>query len=114
VAKLSRYSEAEEVDATQYRRLVGILCYLVHTRPDLVFTVGYVSRFMERSTVELQHAIKRILRYIEVTLGYGLRYEWCPSASHLVGYCNNDLAGDIDTSKNTSSVLFFLENCPIS
>jgi hypothetical protein len=29
--KLSRYSESEEVDATQYRRLVGSLRYLVHT-----------------------------------------------------------------------------------
>jgi hypothetical protein len=44
--KLSRDSTAEEVDATQYRRLVGSLRYLAHTRPDLAFSVGYVSRFM--------------------------------------------------------------------
>ncbi|XP_062186676.1 uncharacterized mitochondrial protein AtMg00810-like [Phragmites australis] len=69
--KLSRYSDAEEVDAMQYRRIVGSLCYLVHTRPDLVFAVGYVSRFMERPTVEHQQAIKRILRYIAGTLDYG-------------------------------------------
>jgi hypothetical protein len=41
--KLSRYSEAEEVDTTQYQRLVGSLRYLVHTQPDLAFAVGYVS-----------------------------------------------------------------------
>jgi hypothetical protein len=34
-------------DATQYRRLVGSLRYLVHTWPDLAFSVGYVSRFMQ-------------------------------------------------------------------
>jgi hypothetical protein len=45
--KLSHYSEAEEVIATQHRRLVSSLRYLVHTRSDLAFTVGYVSRFME-------------------------------------------------------------------
>ena len=44
--KLSRDSTTEEVDATQYRRLVGSLRYLAHTRPDLAFSVGYVSRFM--------------------------------------------------------------------
>ena len=44
--KLSSDSTTEEVDATQYRRLVESLCYLAHTRPDLAFSVGYVSRFM--------------------------------------------------------------------
>ena len=33
--KLSRDSTTEEVDATQYWRLVGSLRYLAHTRPDL-------------------------------------------------------------------------------
>jgi hypothetical protein len=44
--KLSRDSTTEEVDATQYRHLMGSLRYLVHTRPDLAFSVGYVSRFI--------------------------------------------------------------------
>lgn len=34
---LSRDSTAEEVDATQYQRIVGSLHYLVHTRLDLAF-----------------------------------------------------------------------------
>jgi hypothetical protein len=108
--KLSHYRESEEVDAMQYRCLVGSLRYLVHTRLNLAFDVGYVSRFIKRSTVEHQQAIKRILCYIAGTLDYGLRYKWHSGASHLVVYCDNDLAGDIDTS----SVLFFLDNCSVS
>ena len=61
--KLSRDSTAEEVDATQYRRLVENLRYLAHTRPDLAFSVGYVSRFMQRPTTEHQQAMKRIISY---------------------------------------------------
>jgi hypothetical protein len=52
--KLSHDSTTEEVDATQYRRLVGSLRYLTHTRPDLAFSVGYVSRFMQQPTTEHQ------------------------------------------------------------
>ncbi|XP_040381839.1 uncharacterized mitochondrial protein AtMg00810-like [Oryza brachyantha] len=62
--KLSRDSTAEEVDATQYRRLVGSLRYLTHTRPDLAFSVDYVSRFMQLPTMEHQQAMKRIIRYV--------------------------------------------------
>jgi hypothetical protein len=50
--KLSRDSTTEEVDATQYRRIVGSLRYLVHTRPDLAYSVGYVSLFQQRPTTE--------------------------------------------------------------
>jgi hypothetical protein len=45
--KLSRDSTAEDVDATQYRRLVRTLHYLTYTRSDLAFSVGYVSRFLQ-------------------------------------------------------------------
>ena len=45
--KLTKASTAVKVDATLYQSIVGGLCYLVHTRPDIAFAVGYVSHFME-------------------------------------------------------------------
>ena len=45
--KLTKASTAVKVDATLYRSIVDGLRYLVHTRADIVFAVGYVSRFME-------------------------------------------------------------------
>lgn len=53
------------VDATEFKSLVGGLRYLVHTRPDIAYSVGIVSRFMEKPTVMHQNAAKRILRYIK-------------------------------------------------
>jgi hypothetical protein len=55
--RLSRHSIAAEVDPTHYRCLIGSLCYLVHTRHDLAFAVGFVSRFMERPMVEHQGSV---------------------------------------------------------
>jgi hypothetical protein len=45
--KLSHDNTMEEVDAMQYRHLMGSLRYLAHTRSDLAFSIGYVSRFMQ-------------------------------------------------------------------
>jgi hypothetical protein len=112
--RLSRDSTTEEVDATLYRRIVGSLWYLIHTRPDLTYVVGYVSRFLERPTEEHLQAVKKIFRYIAGTLQYGLRYGRRTGTTRLVGYCNSDLAGDIDTRKSTTGALFFLGNCLVS
>jgi hypothetical protein len=112
--KLSHESTAEEVDATQYRRIVGSLRYLVHTRPNLAFAVVYVSRFMQRPMTEHQQAMKRILRYIAGTSDYGLHYPRCPGVAHFIRYSDSDHVGDINTSKSTNGTLFFLGKCPIS
>jgi hypothetical protein len=106
--RLSHDSTAEEVDATLYRRIVGSLRYLIHTRLDLTYTVGYVSRFLERPTEEHLQAVKKILRYIAGTLQYGLRYGRQTGTTRLVGYCDSDLADDIDMRKSTTGALFFL------
>jgi hypothetical protein len=112
--KLSHDSTTEEVDATQYRCLVGSLRYLAHIRPDLSFSVSYVSRFMQRPTMEHQQVVKRIIRYVAGTLDHGLYYPRCHGEAHLVGYSDSDHAGDIDTSKSTSGVLFFFGKSLVS
>jgi len=108
--KLSKASTAPAVDATAYRSIVGSLRYLLNTRPDLAFSAGYVSRFMEKPTIEHQAAVKRVLRYISDTLDYGCYYTRKEKDAHLVGFSDSDRAGDIDTRRSTSGVLYFLGN----
>jgi hypothetical protein len=38
--QLSKESTAAPTDATAYRSIMGILWYLVHTRPDLAYAMG--------------------------------------------------------------------------
>jgi hypothetical protein len=106
--KLSKSSTTPLVDATEYRRIVGALRYLVNTGPDLAYAVGYVSRFMEKPTTEHLLAVKRVLRYIAGTVDYGCCYGRKKGGDVLIGYSDSDLAGDIDTCKSTTGVFFFL------
>lgn len=39
--------EGEDIDATTFKPLVGCLRCLCNTRPDICYTVGIVSRFMD-------------------------------------------------------------------
>ncbi|KAJ0982162.1 hypothetical protein J5N97_010417 [Dioscorea zingiberensis] len=107
--KLSKKSEGPAVDATMYRSIVGSLRYLVNTRPDIAYAVGIVSRFMESPTTQHLAAVKHILRYISGTLSFGCYYEKRGSMEPtLVGYCDSDLAGDVDDRRSTTGTVFFL------
>lgn len=113
--KLSKESTAPLVDATEYRRVIGGLRYLVHTRPDLAYAVGYLSRFMEKPHEDHLNAVKRVLRYVAGTRDYGLHYARREDErARLVGYSDADMAGDVDTRKSTSGVIFFLGGNPIT
>jgi hypothetical protein len=109
--RLSRDSTAEEVDVILYRRIVGSLRYLIHTLPVLTYDV---SRFLERPTEEHLQTVKKIFRYITGMLQYGLRSGRWTGTTRLVGYCDSDLAGDIDTRKSTTDALFFLGKSLVS
>ena len=98
------------IDSTNYHSIVGSLCYLVNTRPDFAYSIGYVSRFMEAPREEHLVAVKRILRYVAGTRGWGVRY--CAGSGKeklkLVGYSDSDMAGDVDDRKSTSGMIYFL------
>ena len=93
--------------ATKYRSIVGSLRYLVNSRPDLAFSVGMVSRFMEAPNSEHWGAIKRIVRYVAGTTQLGCRFVK-GAHSELFGFTDSDHAGDIQKRKSTSGVVFFL------
>jgi hypothetical protein len=106
--RLSRDSTTPEVNSTEYRQLVGSLHYLLHTRLDLAFAVGFACRFMERPTEEHMKVVKCILRYVNGTLDYGLCYKKSTKTTRLTGYSDSDHADDIDNCKSTSGNIFYL------
>ena len=45
--KLSKEEKGSNVDPTMFKRLVGSLMYMTATRPDIMYSVSLISRFME-------------------------------------------------------------------
>ena len=70
--KLSKYDEGSYVDPTLYKRLVGSLMYLTATRPDIMFAISLISRFMETPKSTHWQAGNRILRYVVGTNEFGI------------------------------------------
>ena len=113
--QLSKSEDEQDVDPTQYRRLIGSLRYLCNTRPDLAFSVGIASRFMEKPKVSHLAAIKRILRYIKGTLGCGILFPATDNGGkcELLGHTDSSWCGDKDDRKSTAGYVFMFGGAPI-
>lgn len=69
--KLSNKGGYEKVDEKRYRSLVGCLLYLIASRPDIMFVISLLSRFMHCCNAAHFKAAKRVLIYVKGTLNYG-------------------------------------------
>ncbi|XP_031280359.1 secreted RxLR effector protein 161-like [Pistacia vera] len=85
--KLSKTDGVETVDEGKYRSLVGSLLYYIATRPDLMFTASYLSRFMSNPSELHLKAAKRVL---------------------------SGLGGSLDDARSTSGYVFYLNKGAIS
>ena len=106
-AKLSADLGDPVADLTTYRSLAGALQYLTFTRPDLTYAVQQVCLHMHDPRESHLTALKRLLRYVRSTVGFGLVLHCSPSAE-LVVYTGADWAGCPDTRRSTSGYAVFL------
>ncbi|KAL5828852.1 hypothetical protein ACOSQ3_018320 [Xanthoceras sorbifolium] len=111
--KLSKHDEGESIYPTFFKSLVGSLRYLTCRRPDILYAVGLVSRYMENPTTTHFKAAKRILHYIKGTIDFGLFYS-VSNDYKLVGYSDSDWGGDKDDRKSISGFVFFMGNTALT
>jgi hypothetical protein len=86
--------------------------YLTHSRPDLSYAVGIVSRFMQESHELHWKATKCILRYVQGTITFGIHYA-VDSTLYLIGFTDFDWDGDSIDCKSTSGYSLSLGSEPI-
>nr|GEW90284.1 ribonuclease H-like domain-containing protein [Tanacetum cinerariifolium] len=91
-------------DLTLNRSLASSLQYLTFTRPDISYAVQHVCLHMHDPREPHLSALKRILRYVQGTLSYGLQL-FSSSTTYLVAYSDADWAGCPTTRRSTSGGL---------
>ena len=113
--KLEKSEQEKEIDATGYRKIIGCFRYLLHTRPDMSYAVGVLSRYMSSPRVSHGAAIKQCLRYLRGTTSFGITFEKAESnATKLVGYSDSSHNVDPDDGRSTTGHIFYLGSSPIT
>lgn len=105
--------EQEILQVVPYRELIGSLMYLcTTTRADLMYSVSYLSRVLDRPTTQAWKAGKRVLRYLQQTKEMGLTYKRINSVKlKLNAYADANWATDkLDRKSISGSVIFFQGN----
>ena len=113
LTKASDDSQLLDKQQFGYAELIGSLLYLsVCTRPDIAQAVGALSRFMAAPTFQHWQAARGVVRYLSGTVHTGISYGHV--VAPLVGYCDADFAGDVDTRRSTTGYVFVLNGGAIS
>lgn len=68
---------------------------------------------MEHPREQHLMAAKRILRYVQGTIGFGIQYQ-CGKEERLVGFVDSDYAGDVDDRRSTSGYTFMFGEGAVS
>jgi hypothetical protein len=62
-------------DQLRYSQIIGSLMYLASaTRPDILFVVRKLSRFVSNPGDDYWRALERVMRYLKGTMSYGICY----------------------------------------
>ena len=94
------HGDSEVNQKFPYREAVGSLMFLaIATRPGIQYAVGVVSRYMEKPTNAHVNMVKRILKYLNGTIEYGIYFE-AANKGFLSGFCDADYAADMETRRS--------------
>jgi len=93
-----------------YKEIIGSLIYVMsQTRPDITFSTGLLSRYMDSYTSEHWKAAKRILRYLGSTKDLGLFYTKGEGKVKLTAYVDADFSQCKETRKSVTGYIVKLE-----
>lgn len=111
--KRLRNFESSLVDFSRYRPLIGLLMYLVNTRPDICFAVNVLIQLQVEPKHDHWIATKHILRYLQGTIKYCMKYHRRNDVQ-LIGYTDSDQGGSEQDHRITTRGCFSLGSSMVS
>ncbi|XP_020970268.1 uncharacterized protein LOC107621029 [Arachis ipaensis] len=106
VEKLSNGIGELLTDSSQYRRIKGMLLYLLNTRPDISYAIEKLRQFLDCATNEHLKAMHRLVRYIKSSRATGLFFS-ADSNLHLIGFSDSDWVCCVDSRRSISAYCFY-------
>ncbi|GBP14712.1 Retrovirus-related Pol polyprotein from transposon TNT 1-94 [Eumeta japonica] len=103
--KLEKKNIVSEVKIP-YKEAVGSLMHLaIVSRPDIMFGVSLVSRYLNCYDSTHWAVVKKILKYLKETKEMGILYSKVKNNT-VEGYSDSDYAADSDTRRSTTGYVF--------
>ena len=107
-------NQADRATIKWYQSAIGSLMWpAVHTRPDISYSVGVLSRYCANPGPIHCNLVIQIFRYLAGTLDFGITFR-SDSTDELVGYTDSDWAGLKDGRRSTGGYAFILSGGPVS
>lgn len=111
--KLSSNIRTPLVDLSSYRKLIGRLLYLTNTRPDISFSVQYLSQLMANPLDSHYQAATCVLRYLKAFPAKGILFS-NSSPLKLHGFGDSYWARCLDSRKSVTGFCVFLGDSLLS
>jgi hypothetical protein len=100
-----------------YRSIIGALLWIARaSRPDIMFAVIYLSKFLACFDEQHFKAAKRVVRYLVTTIDRKLTFHQTEKSDKLkvIVYTDSDWAGDSEDRRSFSGNTVFLNGCCVS
>jgi hypothetical protein len=106
--------QASKEDIKLFQMLIRSLLYIMlSTRVNIAFAIIKLARYaLNLSNIHFI-IVKRVYKYLKGTKDFGITY-YKSGSRFILGYCDADYAGDLASTKLTSSYIILLAGSIIS
>lgn len=95
--------------------MIGSLMYIAITsRPDIMYSVSFLSQFLDKPTEQLWKAGKRIIRCLKQTRNLSLTYSKFEGNKSIVAYSDADWASNTHDRKSVSGCVILSYGNPVT